>query len=86
MNNGSLIEMKGVSKYYDGKVCVLDSIDLSIKRGEWVSIMGPSGSGKTTLLNIVSCLDRPCHGRIINGEEGQRTALLNVACHLEPLA
>ncbi len=64
MSNGTLIEIKGVSKYYNGKVCALDNIDLSIKKGEWLSIMGPSGSGKTTLLNIVSCLDRPSRGDI----------------------
>ncbi|MBI4187024.1 MAG: ABC transporter ATP-binding protein [Chloroflexi bacterium] len=65
MNNGTLIEIKNVSKYYNGKVCALDNIDLSIKKGEWLSIMGPSGSGKTTLLNIVSCLDRPSAGLVI---------------------
>ncbi len=65
MSNGTLIEIKGVSKYYNGKVCALDNIDLSIKKGEWLSIMGPSGSGKTTLLNIVSCLDRLSSGLVI---------------------
>lgn len=65
MSNGSLIEIRGVSKYYNGKVCALDNINLSVGRGEWVSIMGPSGSGKTTLLNIVSCLDRPSRGLVI---------------------
>src|SRR4030065_1287095 len=65
MSNGTLIEIKGVSKYYNGKVCALDNIDLSVKKGEWLSIMGPSGSGKTTLLNIVSCLDRPSTGLVI---------------------
>src|SRR3989304_24941 len=67
MDNGTLIEIKSVSKYYNGKVCALNSIDLSIKKGEWLSIMGPSGSGKTTLLNIVSCLDRPSAGLVIVG-------------------
>src|SRR4030066_1407585 len=65
MSHGTLIEIKSISKYYNGKVCALDNIDLSIKKGEWLSIMGPSGSGKTTLLNIVSCLDRPSSGLII---------------------
>ena len=65
MSHGTLIEIKSVSKYYNGKVCALDNIDLSVKKGEWLSIMGPSGSGKTTLLNIVSCLDRPSSGLVI---------------------
>ncbi|HLC23946.1 MAG TPA: ABC transporter ATP-binding protein [Dehalococcoidia bacterium] len=65
MSNATLIEIKGVSRFYNGKVCALDNIDLSIKKGEWLSIMGPSGSGKTTLLNIISCLDRPSVGLVI---------------------
>src|SRR3990172_7024534 len=68
MSHGTLIEIKSVSKYYNGKVCALDNIDLSVKKGEWLSIMGPSGSGKTTLLNIVSCLDRPSSGTLLINE------------------
>ncbi|MBI2832734.1 MAG: ABC transporter ATP-binding protein [Chloroflexi bacterium] len=67
MSNGTLIDIKGVSKFYNGKVCALDKINLAIGKGEWVSIMGPSGSGKTTLLNIISCLDRPSAGLVIVG-------------------
>lgn len=65
MNSTTLVEIKGVSKYYNGKVCALNNIDLSINQGEWLSIMGPSGSGKTTLLNIISCLGRPSSGLVM---------------------
>ncbi|OAS19395.1 ABC transporter ATP-binding protein [Paenibacillus oryzisoli] len=43
---------------------VLRGIDISIAKGEFVSIMGPSGSGKTTLLNVLSSIDKVSHGSI----------------------
>src|SRR3989304_2871048 len=65
MESSTLVVMRGVTKYYNGQVCALDHVDLTIERGEWVSVMGPSGSGKTTFLNIISCLDRPSHGQVL---------------------
>lgn len=49
-------------------VHALNDINLTINKGEYVSIMGPSGSGKSTLLNIIALLDRPSSGRyVLNG-------------------
>jgi len=56
-----MIELKGISKVYDlgggAVVEALKSVDLSIARGEFITVMGPSGSGKSTLLHILGILD-----------------------------
>jgi len=60
-----LIDFKNVSKHYgqgEARIRALDGINLTIDRGEFVSIMGPSGSGKSTAMNIIGCLDVPSDG------------------------
>jgi putative ABC transport system ATP-binding protein len=65
-----LIRIRKVYKIYDKNTRALDNLNLTIKKGEWTTIMGPSGSGKTTLLNVIGCLDSPSHGNVfINGTE-----------------
>lgn len=59
-----MIELSGISKSY-GKIQVLKSIDLNIKKNELVSIVGPSGAGKSTLLQIIGTLDTPDKGSIV---------------------
>ena len=57
-----MIRLEKVSKVYfmgDVEIRALDSVDLEIARGEFLSIMGPSGSGNPTLLNILGCLISP---------------------------
>lgn len=70
---GDLIKIKDVYKIYnpgENEVRALDGIDLSIKKGEFVSIVGSSGSGKSTLMNILGCLDVPTSGEYyLNGED-----------------
>jgi putative ABC transport system ATP-binding protein len=60
-----MIELQHINRIFtvgDQQVHALDNVDLSIKPGEYLSIMGPSGSGKSTLLNIIGLLDRPTSG------------------------
>lgn len=55
-----MIELKRISKWVNvggNRVFLLKDINLTIKEGEFVSIMGPSGSGKSTLLNVIGMLD-----------------------------
>ncbi|MDE6369978.1 MAG: ABC transporter ATP-binding protein [Duncaniella sp.] len=61
-----MIEVCDIVKSYD-RLRVLDSVSLSIGKGEFVAIVGPSGAGKTTLLQIMGTLDRPDSGRVVWG-------------------
>jgi putative ABC transport system ATP-binding protein len=61
----AMIELHGIQRSYrvgDETVHALRGIDLTIRAGEYVSIMGPSGSGKSSMLNILGLLDRPNAG------------------------
>jgi putative ABC transport system ATP-binding protein len=63
-----IIETTNISRMYkmgDNIVNALQSISISIDKGEYVAFMGPSGSGKSTLMNIVGCLDTPTSGTYI---------------------
>lgn len=59
-----MIKVQGINKSF-GTLQVLKDIDLTISKGEIVSIVGPSGAGKTTLLQIMSTLDKPDSGKVI---------------------
>lgn len=63
----SLIELSGIGKVYRTKeieTTALENVNISIEKGEFVSIMGPSGCGKSTLLNIIGLLDKPTAGTL----------------------
>ena len=58
-----MLEATGIVKRY-GKLTVLKGVDISIAKGEIVSIVGSSGAGKSTLLHILGTLDKPDEGKI----------------------
>ena len=68
-----MIRLEGISRTFqvgNETVRALDQVDLSVEKGDYLSIMGPSGSGKSTLLNILGLLDRPDRGTYwIDGKE-----------------
>lgn len=71
-SNGALVRVEGVSKTFKRgaeKIHVLDGLDLSLAKGEFLALMGPSGSGKSTLLNIIGGLDSPTAGTVSVGGE-----------------
>ena len=61
---GNIIDIKHVSKWFGDKQ-VLDDVNLSIRKGEFVTILGPSGCGKTTLLRILSGFETASEGEIL---------------------
>ena len=66
----AMIDMHGIVKIFRnaaGEFTVLKGIDLTINRGEFVSIVGKSGSGKSTLLNMVTGIDHPTRGQVVIG-------------------
>jgi len=75
---GPMIELQQISRVFQvggEEVRALDDVNLTIRAGEYLSLMGPSGSGKSTLLNIVGLLDRPSSGRYVL--DGRDTTLLD---------
>lgn len=64
----NMIELREIVKNYKVGthiVRALRSVDLDIRRNEYVAIMGPSGSGKSTMMNIIGCLDTPTSGQYV---------------------
>lgn len=75
-----IIEFNHITKSFGDK-CVLDDVNFSVKKGEFVTILGPSGCGKTTLLRLLAGFGKPDDGQIrINGED-----YTDVPPHMRPV-
>jgi NitT/TauT family transport system ATP-binding protein len=76
---GVVVSVAGVSKRFgagDVAVSALEGIDLTIRSGEFVSLIGPSGCGKSTLLRLIGDLTSPTSGTVlVNGKPARRARL-----------
>ncbi|OYX14227.1 MAG: phosphonate ABC transporter ATP-binding protein, partial [Algoriphagus sp. 32-45-6] len=70
-----MIELKNIDKFIESRfqrIFLLKGIHLTIREGEFVTLMGPSGAGKSTLLNILGLLDEDYSGDFYFGEKNIR--------------
>ena len=66
-----IIKLEGITKVYrttEVETTALENVNLTVRKGEFLSIMGPSGCGKSTLLNLMGLLDLPDQGKILINE------------------
>ena len=62
---GNIVEVRGISKIYDGGIQALKLVDLGFPEGQMTTLLGPSGCGKTTLLKIIAGLLEPTEGEVL---------------------
>jgi NitT/TauT family transport system ATP-binding protein len=61
---GLAVSLRGITKVYDNGVMALGPLDLSVRKGEFVSLLGPSGCGKSTALRLIAGLAEPSSGNV----------------------
>ena len=76
-----IIELRNVSKSYDGNNFVIEDINLEVEKGEFVTLLGPSGCGKTTILRMIGGFETATFGDIFLG--GKR--INDVPANLRPI-
>ncbi len=65
METGHIVEFVGVQKTYDGRTVVIKNLNLSVRQGEFLTLLGGSGSGKTTTLMMLAGFETPTKGHIL---------------------
>ncbi len=71
----ALLEVTGLTKYYNKDAPALKDVTFSVKKGEFVAVIGPSGSGKTTLIRCINRLIEATEGKIKYSKAGDMLAL-----------
>ena len=66
----AIVSLRGVGKTFERGTVALSGFDLSVRDGEFVSLLGPSGCGKSTALRIIAGLSEPSDGAVVWPEEG----------------
>ena len=81
-----MLEIKNLTKIYDGRVLALDNVSFDVPDGQFVAVIGLSGSGKSTLLRCINRLVEPTAGRIVwNGRDiaaASQEELRGIRCHI----
>src|SRR5262249_51175415 len=78
-----MIELRNISKSYDGRSVAVDGLNLCIERGELVALVGPSGCGKTTTLGIINGLEEASGGTVlIDGEDTSNSDPVELRRHI----
>lgn len=72
-NADNLVEFIDVDKTYDGKTMIVDRLNLSVRRGEFLTLLGPSGSGKTTCLMMLAGFEPWTRGDVLLGSKSLRS-------------
>jgi ABC-type multidrug transport system ATPase subunit len=85
MDNGLVIETRGLGKRYDGRIVAVDKLSLCVRRGEVYGFLGPNGAGKTTTLRMLLGLVRPTSGSalILGAPPGSPVSLARVGALIE---
>ena len=79
MTETNIIEMMGVEKRF-GSFVAVDDLTLSLRQGEFFSLLGPSGCGKTTALRMIAGFQEPTKGKItLDGQDITRTPTPTIA-------
>jgi ABC-2 type transport system ATP-binding protein len=83
-----VIETRGLTKRYGSAVLAVDSMDMTVRRGEVYGLLGPNGAGKTTTLRMLVGLIRPDSGtaHVAGHEPGKPAGLARIGCLIENAA